>query len=111
MDNPEAAHILGVAEAEIVDVKSEAGWWHALHHDMASHDENWRKVAEDSAPEFVLEPDPQPVDDQAALEGTVADVLDWVGDDPVRAQAALDAEKAKDAPRSTLMASLEKLVL
>jgi hypothetical protein len=26
--------------------------------------------------------------------GTVAEIVDWVGDDPARAQAALDAEYA-----------------
>lgn len=108
MDNPEAAHLLGVAEAEIVDVKAEAGWWHALHHDMASHDENWRKIAQVSAPEFI--PATQPVDDQAPPDGTVQAILDWVDEDPARAQAALDVEQAKDSPRSTLVATLEKLV-
>jgi hypothetical protein len=37
--------------------------------------------------------------------GTIQDVLDWVGDDPTRAQAALDAERA-GANRSTLIDKL-----
>lgn len=42
-------------------------------------------------------------------DGSAKDVLDWVGDDPERAQAALDAEAAKDKPRSTLQADLKKI--
>jgi len=44
----------------------------------------------------------------AVPEGTVQDVLDWVGDDPERAQEALDAEQA-GAGRSTLIAKLEAI--
>lgn len=40
-------------------------------------------------------------------DGTVQDVLDWVGDDPDRAQTALDAEQAGQN-RATLIAELEK---
>jgi hypothetical protein len=43
-------------------------------------------------------------------DGTVQDVLDWVGDDPGRAQAALDAEQA-GAQRSTLITRLEALAV
>jgi len=39
-------------------------------------------------------------------EGTIATVLDWVGDDPARAQQAYDAEQAGQQ-RSTLLAELE----
>jgi hypothetical protein len=41
--------------------------------------------------------------------GTVAEVLAAVGDDPTAARAALDAEQAKDHPRSTLVARLEQI--
>ncbi|NHA02030.1 hypothetical protein G5V59_26945 [Nocardioides sp. W3-2-3] len=40
----------------------------------------------------------------------VEDVLASVGNDADKAQAALDAEKAKDKPRSTLVAKLENIV-
>jgi hypothetical protein len=40
--------------------------------------------------------------------GTVAEIVDWVGDDPERAQSALDAEYA-GANRSTLIAQLEPI--
>ena len=43
------------------------------------------------------------------IAGTVAEVLEWVGNDPERAQAALDAER-EGAQRSTLIAQLESLV-
>jgi hypothetical protein len=36
-------------------------------------------------------------------------VLAWVGDDPARAAQALEAENAKDKPRSTLVKTLEEL--
>jgi hypothetical protein len=43
------------------------------------------------------------------IDGTAADVLSWVGEDPGRAAEALAAEQAKDKPRSTLVKQLEKL--
>lgn len=42
-------------------------------------------------------------------QGTAAEVLDWVGDDPARAQAALDDENAQFAPRTTLVSRLETI--
>lgn len=44
---------------------------------------------------------------QGPPDGTVSDVLDWVGDDPARAREALDAEQAGQN-RATLVAELEK---
>lgn len=41
-------------------------------------------------------------------EGTVNDVLDWVGDDPDRAQEALDAERSGQN-RTTLVSQLEAI--
>lgn len=40
---------------------------------------------------------------------TIKEVLDEVGDDPVKAQAALDAENATEKPRKTLVAALTKV--
>ena len=62
----------------------------------------------------LLEPaaeDQGPADPPAELDidGTAADVLAWVGEDPERAEEALAAEQAKDKPRSTLVKQLEKL--
>jgi hypothetical protein len=61
MDMQEAARRLGVAESEIVNIRDHAGLWDVLHHDMASHDENWRLVP--GAPETVVGEDgPELVD-------------------------------------------------
>lgn len=42
--------------------------------------------------------------------GTVKAILDWVGDDKVRARRALDAETAADKPRASLVAALTELL-
>lgn len=42
-------------------------------------------------------------------DGTAQVVLEWVGSDPVRAERARIAELAKDLPRSTLIAALERI--
>lgn len=105
MDTHEAAQILSVASHEVVDVRQEAGWWHALHHDMASHEETWRQVAPADDPA-------EPVGDldgDGVPDGNAKEVLDWVGEDRDRAGAALVAETARDKPRSTLVAALEKV--
>lgn len=44
-----------------------------------------------------------------ALSGTVDDALDWVGNDRVRAAAALEGEQA-GKQRKTLVAALEELL-
>jgi hypothetical protein len=61
---------------------------------------------EDDDPE---DPTPEPDDEPLPADGTAADILAWVGDDPERAELALEAEQAKDKPRSTLVKQLEKL--
>jgi hypothetical protein len=48
-------------------------------------------------------------DAELDIEATAADILAWAGEDPERAAEALDAELAKDKPRSTLVKQLEKL--
>jgi hypothetical protein len=57
------------------------------------------------------EPEPEPAPEPAAEavpEGTIAVVKEWVGDDPARAQAALEAEEAGQN-RTTLIAWLEEV--
>ncbi len=44
------------------------------------------------------------------IDGNVAAILAWVGDDKVRAQAALSAEQEGGAPRKTLVAGLEDVL-
>jgi hypothetical protein len=53
------------------------------------------------------EPSDEPVGD--VPDGTMADVLGWVGADPSRARAAITAEKARTDPRSSLLARLERI--
>lgn len=53
------------------------------------------------------EPEPE-TPAELDIEASAAAVLAWVGDDPERAKEALDAEQAKDKPRSTLVKQLEK---
>jgi hypothetical protein len=55
------------------------------------------------------EPEPQAPPAELDIEAVAADILAWVGEDPDRASEALDAELAKDKPRSTLVKQLEKL--
>jgi hypothetical protein len=42
-------------------------------------------------------------------DGTVTQVAEWVGDDPVRARSALAAEERRDAPRTTLVDQLQRV--
>jgi hypothetical protein len=39
-------------------------------------------------------------------DGSISEILDWVGDDPDRAALALEAELDKESPRSTLVDKL-----
>lgn len=125
MNMAEAARRLGVAEHEIVDLKAHAGWWHVLHHDMASHEESWKPVpvaADDPAvPAAEDAPAAEPVDDDpdgpgvdtdgdGVPDGSARQILAWVDGDHDRAALALAAEQGREAPRSTLVAALEKLV-
>ena len=43
-------------------------------------------------------------------EGSVDEVLEWVGNDKTKALAALDAENAKSNPRKTAIEELENLL-
>lgn len=43
------------------------------------------------------------------VDGTAADVLNAVGSDPMEARRYLDAELARESPRSTLVAKLERI--
>ncbi len=56
------------------------------------------------------EPD-EPVDPDALPAGmSVPGTLAWVNGDGIRAQLALDAERAKDSPRATLVDRLEAVL-
>lgn len=43
-------------------------------------------------------------------DGTIVEVLTWVGGDPDRARTALGIENGRDEPRSTLIAKLQKVI-
>jgi hypothetical protein len=78
----------------------------------------------DNAPEGsidVLEKDPEPAPalkepaaepkapaegDGPPVDGTIDDLMSWVDGDPERASRALEAEQAKDKPRSTVVKRL-----
>lgn len=51
-----------------------------------------------------------PLDDVEVPDGTAAEVLAWVGDDPDRAGQALAHERARDRPRASVTGPLEKLL-
>lgn len=73
---------------------------------------SWDDLTSEGPPEVFPQPEPASataMDPNAVPSGTVDDVLDWVGTDPVRAQAALDAEDS-GKQRSTLMEALQATV-
>lgn len=51
-----------------------------------------------------------PAQSERSVQGSAAQVGEWVGDDPERARRALAAEAEREGgPRSTLVARLERL--
>ena len=60
------------------------------------------------APTWEAKQDSSP--DELPTDGTINEVLDWVGIDKERAQEALDAEQGQDKPRKTLVSALESLL-
>lgn len=64
-------------------------------------------VAEEVADDGPAGTDPRP--DSLDSASTAPEVLAWVGDDPERAEQALEAEEARDKPRSTLIRDLTKV--
>lgn len=69
----------------------------------------------DAAPAPEPEPDDDPdtdgadVDGDGVPDGSARQILDWVGEDPQRAAAAVTAEQGRDKPRAGLLAALAKL--
>lgn len=61
----------------------------------------------DSGPEAVI---PVTTSPPELPDGTVPEVLDWVGDDRERAAQARTAEAAKSSPRTTLLAKLDEIL-
>jgi hypothetical protein len=71
----------------------------------------------DPEPKAPPEPPKEPADDSddpgdgdgPPVDGTIDDLMAWVDGDPERAAAALEAEQAKDKPRSTVVKRLTAL--
>lgn len=81
---------------------------------QAERDQEWAERDPKPSPSELLQErgfEPAPEEGGEAggdvPDGTVDEVLDWVGDDPDRAQQALQAEQ-EGQNRSTLIAELEK---
>lgn len=72
-----------------------------------------KRVDADPEPEPVTPDAEQKPDDgpptELDIDASADDVMAWVDEDPDRAEEALEAEQAKDKPRSTLVKKLEKL--
>ncbi|OLE21671.1 MAG: hypothetical protein AUG49_21430 [Catenulispora sp. 13_1_20CM_3_70_7] len=65
---------------------------------------------ESAGPEDLDEGEPVDIDGDGVPDGTAKQIIEWVGEDPVRGKAALDAERAKGgSARTSLVAALEKL--
>jgi len=68
---------------------------------------------EDQPEPEVDEPDEVDEDedeDEEVPAGTTAEILQWVGGDPDRAQRALDAEQSHSSPRHGLTGELNKIL-
>jgi hypothetical protein len=86
---------------------------------LADHRERW---GIEPAPQPETAPGSVPGDDLPAADGddeeqprrlvpngTMANVLNWVGADPTRAIAAIAAERTRDDPRTSLLRTLGKI--
>jgi hypothetical protein len=67
-------------------------------------EESEQPVSEPEAMTGAVPPEP------GGPEGTTGEIKAWVGDSQQRAQDALDAEAAKENPRSSLMTWLEGVI-
>jgi hypothetical protein len=123
MDIETAAQLMGMKpHREVREIVAVDGG-----HKVLTHDGRWTLITDDGeiagdvpAPELVDQVDcpdevttEDVVDELAPAEGvpdgTKDEILGWVGDDPARAAAALEAERSRENPRSTLVAALEKV--
>jgi hypothetical protein len=126
----EAARALGVAPSEVRDVEETQdgarvrmtngavrlvtpgdGVFACDDHPASAHLRRWQEpepLEETEEPVKVEDETTDPTEGEVP-DGTVEQVLGWVGDDQARAAQALTAEQARDRPRSTLVARLEEL--
>ncbi|MGW4784226.1 hypothetical protein [Streptomyces sp. NPDC004230] len=80
----------------------------STHSPVEPLDDDARALLE-ASPQEPEQETPVEAPEELDINGTAADVLAWVGDDPERAETALEQEQAKDRPRSTLVKQLEKI--
>jgi hypothetical protein len=122
MDRQAAATLLGVPVREVraVDddvIETRDGALYEVPDGMVDH---WVRTNPGKTPprfhavtveeELADEEPAVDVDGDGVPDGTAKQILEWVGDDPVRAAKARDAEVAKGgSARQTLVAALEKL--
>lgn len=66
-----------------------------------------REAAAATDPQAKVEPPEESSSDTYPDDATVAEVKDWVGDDPDRAKDALAAERKRANPRVTLVEYLQ----
>lgn len=125
MERGDVARLLSIADADVesfeendlglfVDVRdggrrvvTKDGLFACDDHPAGAQLRQWVPVAK---PVVVDEPAEVTAEPEAVPDGTAEAVLSWVDDDPERALAAWEAEQARDKPRTTLLAALEKLV-
>jgi hypothetical protein len=62
-------------------------------------------ITDDSNPQAAVDTEGARSGDDAP-NGTISEILEWVGDDQERARAALEAEQSKDKPRPSLVSQL-----
>ena len=108
-----------------VTEKMSVYWNHQLLHLAADEEVEGEAaiyLARTGAPVEIVEGElpPEPVEQEPVEEdatggphlvpgATIAEIMSWVGEDPARAKAALEAEEAREKPRATLVAKLEPL--
>lgn len=71
---------------------------------------NGQIVPKTNADRLKLKGESEPEVSDGVPDGTISQVLTWVGDDPEKASQALAVEEASEHPRSTLIASLTDII-
>mgnify|MGYP001133706192 CR=1 FL=1 len=95
---PEGAEVDGDLARHLVDNAPEGS--------VEVTEEDPEPAAVSEPPKGPEEPKAPPADDEPPVDGTIDDLMAWVGDDKERAGQALEAEQAKDKPRSTVVKRL-----
>lgn len=96
-----------IVSAPLVIVRDGAGAFHHLYAGQPVPDGLDADHVNQLIAEGMITDGDQPAGDEP---GTVEEVLAAVGDDPAKAAAALDAEKASAKPRKTLVDKLTGIV-